>query len=344
VKIRRLGSGSVVYGALPEGCRLCQQGLKTVVFLTGKCPARCFYCPLSSERRNRDVVFVNERLVDQSELRTALVVEVLRSASLGVSFTGGEPLLKHRLVADLTALLKDRFTRRFHVHLYTSGMPLTPKIIEELADSGLDELRVHASLSKLEESLRKIRSASGGFRVGLEYPSLPGAYEQLIKLLDIAEKYELDFIVLNELEFTETNASSLLLRGFTMREDYRAAQGSSEVALRVIEEAERRGVAFSVHFCPVRVKDSFQTVLRTYRFSTLTALPYQLVTDEGTSLELMYTSSREESGILELYPEGRAPIFYDEVVAEGFIVERNLALGGLPLEETPLKGKLQTGR
>jgi len=337
VRIRKLKSGSVVYGDLPEGCKLCQQGLKTVVFLTGKCPASCFYCPLSSERKNRDVVFVNEKLVDPNNLRRALVVEVLRSASLGASFTGGEPLLKYKLVAELTAFLKSSFSRRFHVHVYTSGIPLTSKVVEELADSGLDELRVHAPLSRLEETLRTVRSVSVDFRVGLEYPSLPGAYERIAKLLDIAEKYELDFIVLNELEFTETNAPSLLLRGFTMRGDYRAAQGSCEEALKVIEEAERRRAAISVHFCPVRVKDSYQTALRTYRYSTLLALPYQLVTDEGTSLELAYTPSGGESDILKLYPRGRAPIFYDEAVKDGYIVERSLALGGLPLEETPLR-------
>ena len=337
MRVRRLRSGSVVYGSLPEGCRLCQQGLKTVVFLTGKCPASCFYCPLSNERKNRDVAFVNEKLVSLDNLRTALVIEILRSASLGASFTGGEPLLKHKLAAELTEFLKGKFSKRFHVHMYTSGIPLTPKIAEELANSGLDELRVHAPLSRLEAVLKTIRSVSGDFRLGLEYPSLPHAHEQMLKLLDIAEKYELDFIVLNELEFTETNASSLLLRGFTMREDYRAARGSAEEALKIIEEAERRRTAVSVHFCPVKVKDGYQTALRIYRYSTLVALPYQLVTDEGTSLELVYSSSSEESDVLKLYPRGRAPVFYDEEVGEGFIVERSLALGGLPLEETPLR-------
>jgi len=337
VRVRRLKSGSVVYGSLPEGCKLCQQGLKTVVFLTGKCPASCFYCPLSSERKNKDLVFINEKLADQDNLRTALAAEVLRSASLGVSFTGGEPLLKHKLVVELTVFLKSRFSKRFHIHVYTSGISLTPRIVEELADSGLDELRVHAPLSRLEAALKTMRNIAGDFRLGLEYPSLPGAYEQMVELLDIAEKYELDFIILNELEFTETNAPSLLLRGFTMREDYRAARGSGEEALKVIEEAERRKTAVSVHFCPVKVKDSYQTALRTYRYSTLVALPYQLVTDEGTSLELVYSSSSEGSSVLNLYPRGRAPIFYDEAVEEGSIVERSLVLGGLPLEETPIR-------
>jgi len=337
VRVQRLESGSVVYGELPRGCQLCQQGLKTVIFLTGLCPQRCFYCPLSYERKGRDIVFVNERLTPLEQLEREAVLEILRTGAKGASVTGGEPLLKPRVVVELVRRLKDVFSRDFHVHLYTSGTLLNEKIVEELGDAGLDELRLHAPLGSLERVLSIVRSHGGGMRVGLEYPALPGREGDLIALLDAAERFEVDFLILNELEFTETNASSLLLRGYSMLPDYRAARGSRETALLVLEEAERRSAPFSVHFCPVSVKDGVQTPLRVYRHANLNALPHQLVSDEGTVLEVEYTRLEKQGLLADLYPRGRLPLFLQELAAEGAILERSLALGGLVLEEVPLK-------
>lgn len=337
MKIRELSTGSVVYGKLPRGCELCQRGLKTVIFLTGLCPGQCFYCPLSDERKGKDVIFVNEKLVSPEELLRASLVEVMRSASAGASITGGEPLLKRNLVINLVSFLKEKLGDSFHVHLYTSGAFLDNELAEKLADTGVNELRIHAPLHSLERILGTLELSDVFSSVGLEYPSLPGSLEYLVRLLEIAEKYELDFIVLNELEFTETNAQSLLLRGYSMRPDYRAAYGSKEVALQLIEEAERRGVSTSVHFCPVSVKDGVQTALRVYRYTNLNALPYHSLTDEGTVLEIEYTSLKRRETVTTLYHEGKLPVFFAEKVAAGSLLERSMVLGGLILEEVPLR-------
>ena len=338
--VHRLSTGSVVYGELPKGCQLCQQGLKTIIFLTGLCPQRCFYCPLSHERRGKDIAYVNERMVPLELLGRAASLEILLSASKGASITGGEPLLKYQVALELVRSIKEIFSSDFHLHLYTSGLLLSEKRVEELGDAGLDELRVHAPLDALERILKVVKDVRGDMRVGLEYPALPGRRDYLITLLEVAEKYELDFLILNELEFTETNATSLLLRGYSMLPDYRAARSSRETALSVIEEAERRSVSLSVHFCPVSVKDGVQTALRVYRRASLVALPHQLVSDEGTVLEVEYTRLRGLRRIAGLYPKGKLPFFFHELAAEGSVLERSPALDGLVLEEIPLKRSL----
>ena len=75
---------------LAKGCVLCYQGAKMVLFVTGRCHRSCWYCPLSEERKGKDMVFANEHPI---EIPAQAVEMAERMSALGTGVTGGEPLL-----------------------------------------------------------------------------------------------------------------------------------------------------------------------------------------------------------------------------------------------------------
>lgn len=300
--MRTLPTGSLVVGKLPKGCELCQRGLKTIIFVTGLCPRKCFYCPLSHERR-KDVVLVNEVKLkaDDHVIISSIISEIYRSASLGASLTGGDPLVRLKRTLNIIQSVKDSLGDEFHLHLYTTGKALTATIAKSLDGAGLDELRVHPDISDLPRIAEALKSV--GFDYGLEVPAFPGGERELLNLIFRAEKMGFKFVNINELEFSEENSVALLQRGYTMSGDYISATGSKKTAVRVLEEADKRGVDLNLHFCPVVVKDRYQTGLRLFRRGQITAKPYEKVTDAGTiiKLEVMGTAEIAKSIPKRLY-------------------------------------------
>ena len=45
---------------LSPACEMCASGSKIVLLITGKCPANCYYCPLSFEKGGKDRIFADE--------------------------------------------------------------------------------------------------------------------------------------------------------------------------------------------------------------------------------------------------------------------------------------------
>jgi len=283
--MRKLPTGSVVIGNLPKGCELCQRGLKTVIFVTGLCFSRCFYCPLSRERR-RDVFLINEVKLSykENDFTSKLIAEIYRSASLGASLTGGDPLVRPERTLKVIKILKEFFGEKFHIHMYTTGKSLNSDIVNKLEKAGLDELRIHPVARELVEIASVLKGSSLNY--GLEIPSLPGKERDMLDLIRKAEKLGFMFVNINELEFSEENSIALLQRGYVMSQDYISAVRSKETAIRVMEELKKEGTSMDIHFCPVIIKDKYQTGLRHFRRGQIVAKPYEKVTDSGTLISL----------------------------------------------------------
>lgn len=122
-----------------KGCFYCKKGTKMVLFVTGLCLNKCFYCPLSYDRKNKDIIFANEQLISKDQEIISVAQEM---NALGTGITGGEPLLKINRVIRYIKLLKSQFSSQHHIHLYTS-IPVSMNILDLLWRAGLDEIRFH---------------------------------------------------------------------------------------------------------------------------------------------------------------------------------------------------------
>ncbi len=252
-------AGNIVWGRLPVGCALCWKGLKTVVFITGLCNVKCYYCPISFERRGRDITYVNERRF--GKIRD-LIMEIEISKSEGISITGGEPALRAARVLRVVEAVKREFGRGFHIHLYTSGVGLTGNILENWWSRGIDEIRFHVVSQKTLELVEKALEL-GSWDVGVEIPVLPGSETYIMRLIRILQDLKVKFINLNEMEITESNAENLLLRGFKLGDrSPTSVEGSHETALKVLKKCVEEGVTIGVHYCTARYKDAVQTRMR----------------------------------------------------------------------------------
>lgn len=289
--LQRFESGSAANGKLAKGCELCIQGAKMVLFVTGRCSAGCFYCPVSAEKKGRDVVYANEGRAMSDE---DIVEECQAMDALGAGITGGDPSSNMERTLRYVRLLKGRFGKGFHLHMYTAEISLEKAL--RLQEAGLDEIRYHPTedlWGRMEETELKDICSQTTMDVGIEVPALPGKEDDLVRLAHCAFSSGVDFMNLNELEFSESNWDMMGTHGYSVKDDLSSAVlGSEETAMKVLEALPD----LPLHFCSSRFKDGVQLRNRLKRRAEHTAAPYDVVTDDGTVLKgVIYADDLEDA-------------------------------------------------
>jgi uncharacterized protein len=292
-------------GRLPEGCQLCREGAKMVLYLTGECQSQCWYCPVARERMYVDRAFANEREFPAGAIEPVLEEARAMKAS-GVGITGGDPMTKPERVADYCRALKSAFGPAFHIHLYTQNV-FDPAWLPRLKEAGLDEIRFHPPVgwwTKMDHSpwatlVPAARAA--GLRTGLEVPAIPHKEEALIQFCQWADAAGAEFVNLNELEFSEANVEELTSRGHTFQSDAsNVVAGGMDTARKVVEAGLRARLRTTVHFCASTYKDSVQLRKRLQRRIQTVGRPLDGQTPDGT---LLFGVIEAEAGALDVLHE-----------------------------------------
>ncbi|MFC1705104.1 radical SAM protein, partial [Nanoarchaeota archaeon] len=192
---------SYTTGKLPRGCQLCVQGSKLVLFVTGMCSMKCYYCPISDMKRNKDDTWANEWKIEKID---DIITEAKLCSAKGAGLTGGDPILKLDRTIKLIKLLKKKFGREFHIHLYTPTKLITEEKLKKLNKAGLDEIRFHPDIENNKEWNRIELAKKLHWSVGVEIPVIPGKAKETKQLIDYLSTININFLNLNELEISDT--------------------------------------------------------------------------------------------------------------------------------------------
>jgi len=289
---------------LSPACRMCADGSKMVVLITGLCPADCYYCPLSLEKIGKDRIFADEWELSNEEDVEKLLKEARYIKATGAGITGGDPLIVWQRAKNYIKFLKKNFGQKFHVHLYTSGIKNTEHI-EELIDAGLDEIRFHPmpknwidmEKSPISDIIKKIVKI--GCDVAIEIPAIPDMENETFSMIKWADNIGIKWINLNELEYSETNADKLNKKGYTVKDDLSSAvKGSQETAIKIFKMCSKHNFKAGVHYCSSSFKDGIQLRNRIKRRAKNVAKDFEIITDEGTLIKgILYA----KTSLYELY-------------------------------------------
>ncbi|MCE7736446.1 MAG: hypothetical protein GPJ54_16315 [Candidatus Heimdallarchaeota archaeon] len=329
-------SGSLRVGPLSEGCVKCINGEKIVLYTTGSCSVGCAYCPIPEDRKKIDDVFINERklLLDSTGLDT-LFDESEMCLANGVGITGGDPMEVPERTIQYIRDIREQFGKDYHLHLYTSGIFFRENrnLIDRLFEAGLDELRFHPKQIRaypIWEIAAETKKRFPNHSIGFEIPAIPNTDKDIEEMILFADEHGLDFVNLNEYEFTTSNFNKLSQRGFVSLLTNSAIVGSKETARNVMERIKDI-TSITVHFCTSGSKDSIQLVQRFKRRASQIKRPFEDISEEG-ELEYgqFFVDSNEELNSLSQLLESEYElnqemfeIFPDELKIETgwFIVE-----------------------
>ncbi len=278
-QIKKTKFYSYLIGKMPKGCNQCVKGQKEVIFLTGLCPRKCFYCPISETKFQKDDIYANEWKI--SKLND-IVTEAKLCSSKGAGITGGDPLTKLPRLIKVIKLLKKTFGMNFHIHLYTSLNLVNPKVISKLEKAGLDEIRFHPDLNKCEDWNKILIKTK--MSKGVEIPIVPGDKNKIINLIKYIDN-QIDFLNLNELEMADTSINKIYQHGFRTKDQYSyAVKGSEELAKQLLNYCAKN-TKLNVHYCSSTLKNKVQFPERVKRRAKNVKQPFDKLTKIGTLIK-----------------------------------------------------------
>ncbi len=238
---------------ISKGCDLCGKGKWSCLFITGRCNAKCFYCPSS---QNIDEVPSSQGLTFPT---AASYAEYVRHFSFeGVSFSGGEPLLYPARVLDYLQEIRKSCSPDVYVWLYTNGLLGGADIFKDLAEQGLDEIRFDIGATNYR--IDKLKLAKGIIpNITVEIPAVPEDLERLKALLPEMIKAGVTNLNLHQLRLTPYNVDKLVRRGYTMIAAEKPIVLESEIAaLQIIDYARKRELDIGINYCSFFFKNRFQ--------------------------------------------------------------------------------------
>ncbi len=255
---------SYCINGIATGCKYCVKGEKLVLFISGKCSRNCWYCSLSNKRKNKDIIWANERICSSP---SDAIKEAVESNAASAGITGGDPFLYLARTIKYAKALKNKFGKDFHIHIYLPTKLLKENRLKKLSKY-IDEARFHpdwlaSSSTKLDENskidINKIKLASLFWKkqnIGIELPMIPDKKKEILDFI-LKIKYFIGFVNLNEFELSETNYK-LITTNYILNEGGYTVKDSIKAGIWLLKEIKKRKIKLKVHLCTAELKNNYQ--------------------------------------------------------------------------------------
>jgi len=261
---------SIYVNQISPACRACREGVGSATFFISlRCNRRCYYCFNPNQEHYEDFRKSNRDLVKELEQ-----IQQSGMKAHHIALTGGEPLL-HKQEAYEFFQESKRLFPEVHTRLYTAGDFIDEETLEQLAASGLDEIRfsirTEDSEQDLQANLKRIALSKSYLEsVMVEMPVPPSSLAMMTDLLLELDRIGISSINLLELCFPFFNAQTFSDRGFKIKNppyeipyDYWYAGGLpiaySEIeCLKLLEFALDRELKLGIHYCSLENKHTGQ--------------------------------------------------------------------------------------
>ncbi len=316
MKTKKTKFDSFCVNGVANGCKYCVKGKKLVLFVTGVCKKNCWYCSLSKKRKNKNLIFANEREVKNID---EIIQEAIESRAPSAGITGGDPLIYFGRTIKFASALKEKFGKKFHIHIYLPTQLVTEEKLKKLKKC-VDEVRFHPEFlinqNKVDDDIKKIEMAEkifGKRNIGLEMPMIPERKHEILDFIFGTEKY-ISFVNLNEFELSETNFD-IITKKYELEEGGYVVAGSLEAGKWILNQLADKKIKLKVHLCTADLKNLCQFANRLKRHEIL---PYGKRTEEGTVIYLVINGNLQRVLHNSSNPTGSRKkiklkgVFYDE--------------------------------
>ncbi|MCR5758594.1 MAG: radical SAM protein [Selenomonas sp.] len=261
---------SIFYGKRSPACEACRQGDKSVTFyLSLQCHHHCFYCFNPNQEQYEEYQHKTMDVVGQLQQ-----LHKQRRKLSHIALSGGEPLLFPDRCLEVFKAAR-RLYPKAHLRLYTSGDLLTTSLSQQLAEAGLDEVRIsikpETDSANQEKAIQGIEHALAHIPIVLvEMPVFPGKLSWMKNLLLRLDELGVQGINLLELCFPFVQAEAFRQQGYQLKNpvariiyDYwyaggAAIAGSEAEALALVRFAAEQNLHLAVHYCSLENKHTAQ--------------------------------------------------------------------------------------
>ena len=265
-------------GLLSPGCMTCGQGTWSCLFINSRCTAHCFYCPQDRKDKKDQPPTESGLLFDNPDD----YVDYLEKFKFrGVSFSGGEPLLKFKKILLYVKKIRERLGKGIYVWVYTNGDLADEKKLSALKEAGLNEIRFDIAARKYD--LKGVARARTIFdTVTVEIPTIPEDYHLVKRCLPRMQAIGVAHLNLHQLHGSRYCYRQFAVRGYTFLHQPEVPVLESEMtALRLVKYALDHNIGLPINYCSLIYKHRMQKKGYRERFQPFTKEGYEGATESG---------------------------------------------------------------